>query len=148
MIRCCTKPFVVSITVVMVTASPLITPNVLCVGSDGHVAIETNVAGARSDCDDFHLAGEQDGESQLSWPVKGSNHCDFCDDYDISQCCWHQLSDVSFLLNLACCHSFAAVGVKSIDILRGAEKVAPFVSRAPPRESKTLASLHTVIIIS
>ena len=132
----------------LLTASPLLSPAVLCVGMDGHVAIEANVAGFLCDCDDSHRHSGQTEESNLSRHMDGTDHCGTCNDYAISQDSRHQSWDVSDLLNLLSHQSVAAITANSNEILIDARAVEPFISLAPPIESKTLTSLSTVIIIS
>ena len=147
MVKCPTKSLVAVFTVVVLMASSFIAPPVLCIGVDGHVAIEAKLAGVLSDCD-FHLHGSHDEEPSASDPVDGKDHCGSCDDFAISQYSRPQSSDVSDLMDFDCCQPVAAVVANRINIFNGVGMIEPFISRAPPIKSTTLASLRTVIIIS
>jgi hypothetical protein len=110
------------------------------VGQDGHVAIESNMAGPLNNCRDTH------DHPHLTTPhveQQGPNHCGSCEDYAISQDIWHPIPDLDDQMRF----SVQITTISAVDFGRD-QTTAPFITRGPPLPDPPLSALRTVVLLS
>ena len=148
MVKRGTSPITVLVAGLLLAASPLLTPAVLCVGTDGHVAFEPNTAGFFSNCGSCHHLEGRASTAAMTREGDGVDSCGACDDYALSEEIRPRSSDDAELLGGRIPTAVTVLALDIAGIVSTHRTAAAVISRAPPDNRQALPSLRTVVILS
>ena len=131
--------------VILMTASPLFSPAVLCVGADGHVALESGGGGPVEDCRGCHDQLREKVQFEETGYAREVDGCGTCSDFAVyCESCPHSVDDLDGVGRL-----FPMPNAVATALADGRSQTASFARRqtATSVMPSTLFAHSTVVLL-